>query len=254
MLVIAHRGANKEALENSWSAFELAIEAGASRIELDVQLSKDGAAVVCHDDSLLRTTGQRLNISELTRKDLKSIKLNNGEALPMLDEVVERLLPRVELNIEIKGTGEALAAAVAKTIAAHRLRERIIISSFAAPPLRWLARHAPEVRRACLWSSDTFHWPFFANLAPQVFLEWARTNILHPHVDLVDDNLMDQAGARGWLVYAWAPMVYEDDDREGLWTQLKTYGLHGLCTNYPRQLNSWLKDASIDEQSYGQPG
>ncbi len=57
MLVIAHRGANKEALENSWTAFAKAIDAGATRIELDVQLSRDGHAVIMHDDHMLRTTG-----------------------------------------------------------------------------------------------------------------------------------------------------------------------------------------------------
>src|ERR1043165_8826998 len=79
-----------------------------------------------------------------------------------------------------------------------------------------------------------------ATLAPQVFLEKIGTNILHPHMGLVNENLMDQARARGWTVYAWAPMVGEEEDREGTWAALKTFGLHGLCTNYPRQFKRWL--------------
>ena len=100
MLVIAHRGANREALENSWSAFDLAVQGGASRIELDVQLSKDGHAVVLHDDQMERTTGVRRLISESTRSELQRIRLTNGEPIPFLDEVVSRLLPLIELNIE----------------------------------------------------------------------------------------------------------------------------------------------------------
>jgi len=248
MLVIAHRGANKEALENSWSAFAKAVECGAQRIELDVQLSKDGHAVIMHDDDMFKTTGQHVHISRLERSELRTIKLRNGEPLPFLDEVVERLLPQIELNIEIKGESEQLAAVVANLVAKNPRRERVIVSCFQAPPLVWLRRNAPEVQRACLWSLDTYSWPFFATLAPTVFLEIAGTNILHPHTSLVDYNLMDQAAARNWRVYAWAEMVGEDHDREGLWTTLKTFGLHGLCTNYPRELTQWLKESAAYDQ------
>lgn len=252
MQVIAHRGANKEALENSWSAFERAIEGRSLRIELDVQLSRDGHAVVNHDDSLKKTAGLDKLISTLDRVELAKLKLSNGEPIPFLDEVVERLLPRVELNIEIKGTSEVLAARVVDLVGQHARREQVIVSCFQTEPLVWIARHAPEVRRACLWNmQDTFSWPFFANLAPQVFLERCSTNILHPHVGLVDANLMDQAAARGWQVYAWVEMVGEEDGREGLWSSMKAVGLHGLCTNYPRQLRTWLEEAEAEASYYG---
>lgn len=251
MLVIAHRGANREALENSWSAFELAIAGGAARIELDVQLSADGHAVVIHDDRIDRTTGIYAKVSQLSRPELAKIKLLNGEGIPFLDEVIERILPRCELNIEIKGPNEDLARVTRDLLAHHQRREAVIISSFNFEPLVWLSQHAPGLQRACLWSRDTFSWPFFANLAPNVFLDRVRTNILHPYVELVDEHLMDQAIARGWKVYAWAAMADEEQDREGLWSALKTFGLHGLCTNYPRQLKSWLHEASLDEQSFG---
>lgn len=250
MLVIAHRGANREALENSWTAFEKAIAIKAHRIELDVHLSRDGHAVISHDDSLFKTAGKPLNISALDREDIRRLRLLNGEQVPFLDEAIERLLPRIELNIEIKGRSEELAQEVARLVAKHPRRDQVVVSCFQFEPLVWLRRHAPEIPRACLWSSDTFQWPFFATLAPQVFLEKAGTKVLHPHIGLVDEHLMDQASARGWTVLAWVPMAGEEHDREGLWTTLKTFGLHGLCTNYPRQLKSWLEEAAIDERQY----
>ena len=54
--VIAHRGASAETPENTLPAFELAARQGADAFELDVRVSRDGAAVVIHDDSLDRTT------------------------------------------------------------------------------------------------------------------------------------------------------------------------------------------------------
>jgi glycerophosphoryl diester phosphodiesterase len=54
--VIAHRGASAYAPENTLPAFGLAVEQGADAFELDVRLTRDGAAVVIHDDTLDRTT------------------------------------------------------------------------------------------------------------------------------------------------------------------------------------------------------
>ena len=54
--VIAHRGASAYAPENTLPAFELAVQQGADAFELDVRLTRDGAPVVIHDDTLERTT------------------------------------------------------------------------------------------------------------------------------------------------------------------------------------------------------
>lgn len=250
MLVIAHRGANKEALENSYQAFDLAVAYGAARIELDVHLTKDGHVVINHDDDLKRTAAPG-RISQLTLAEIKKMRLKNGESIPTLVDVVERYLDKIELNIEIKGTSEKLAKAVCDIVGRHRLREKVIVSCFQVEPLIWIKDHCSELQRACLWSNDTWRWPMFAVMAPPVFLEQCGAKILHPHTSLVTENLMDQATARGWQVFAWANMVGEDEHREAIWTALKTYGLHGLCTNYPRELISWLKEAELDEQQFG---
>jgi len=250
MLVIAHRGANKEALENSWDAFQKAIEGGAARIELDIRLSADGHGVVIHDDRLARVIGRPGRISRMTRPEITKLRLSNGEKIPFLDEVITELLPKIELNIELKGNSPALASLCGKLVMASSWRERVIVSAFEPDPLTTLLEEWPEVKRACLWGIDTFRWPFFANYAPPVFLGNCRTNILHPHVGLIDENLMDQARARGWVIYGWAPMIGEDADREGIWANLKRLGVDGLCTNYPRQLSAWLEEAKIDESNW----
>jgi glycerophosphoryl diester phosphodiesterase len=54
--VIAHRGASADAPENTLPAFALAVQQGADAFELDVRVTRDGAAVVIHDESLDRTT------------------------------------------------------------------------------------------------------------------------------------------------------------------------------------------------------
>lgn len=56
-LVSAHRGASKEAPENTLAAFAKAIGQGADFLEVDVRTTADGTQVCLHDRSLKRTTG-----------------------------------------------------------------------------------------------------------------------------------------------------------------------------------------------------
>ena len=54
--VIAHRGASGYLPEHTLGGYELAIRMGADFIEPDLQITKDGALVAIHDDTLNRTT------------------------------------------------------------------------------------------------------------------------------------------------------------------------------------------------------
>lgn len=235
MLVIAHRGNNKEVLENSYDAYERAVQCGAKRIELDIQLTKDQVPVINHDDSLIHTTKKDLYCSDLTFAELKQIKLIDGTPIPTLDEVLERFLHRIELNIEIKGNEIASSVQTVKRLAKQPHRDRTIISSFHLEPLLYFKAHAPDLRRACLIGDDEVHWPHLAHKSALIFMQEADSKILHPRYDQVSENLMDQAIARGWQVFTWATMVGEDQCMHAIWTTLKSFGIDGHCTNYPRE-------------------
>lgn len=55
--ITAHQGSSRRAPENTLAALELAVEDMADRAEIDVQLTKDGQVVLCHDLSLKRVAG-----------------------------------------------------------------------------------------------------------------------------------------------------------------------------------------------------
>lgn len=250
MLVIAHRGNNKEAFENSFSAFDKSVESGAERIELDVVLSKDGHAVINHDDHLMHATGKSLYCSKLTRTEISALKLINGEPIPFLDEVVERFLNRIELNVEIKGNNPASAKAVGLILGRHQLREKSIVSSFFPEPLIYLRDHYPEIQRACLTGDDDLPWPHFAHLAILNFMAMTSSSIVHPRMGQISAEFMDQCKTRGWKVFTWSPMVGEDLGRESWWTFLKTLEVDGHCTNYPREMLSWLRaQKALDDRA-----
>lgn len=56
MYELAHRGLSKRYPENTMLAFTRALEAGFDGIETDVQMTRDGVLVLCHDEKINRTS------------------------------------------------------------------------------------------------------------------------------------------------------------------------------------------------------
>ena len=94
MLNIAHRGASGTFPENTLSAFRAAIDARADMCELDVQLTRDGAVVVIHDETVDRTTDGQGEIAELTLEELKRLDAGakfKGASADVADKIAHQL-------------------------------------------------------------------------------------------------------------------------------------------------------------------
>lgn len=109
LLVCAHRGASNSAPENTISALQKALDAGAEMIELDVQITKDHELVVFHDDTLERTTNGKGLIREHTYEELSHLDAGSwftakyaNERIPRFRDAIELLQGKTYLNIEIK--------------------------------------------------------------------------------------------------------------------------------------------------------
>jgi glycerophosphoryl diester phosphodiesterase len=166
--VIGHRGASADFPENTIPAFDAALAAGADAIELDVQRSRDGVAVVWHDRTLRhaglplrRVAG--LTLAELRRLDAGSAhgKQFKGVRIPTLDDVLGRYGGRLPLLIEVKLRGgrpamarhRTLAAEVAFSVARRGLLDAAFVLSFGAYALRAAREAVPKVR--CVLNADT---------------------------------------------------------------------------------------------------
>jgi glycerophosphoryl diester phosphodiesterase len=124
---VAHRGASDRALENSLSAFSIAVADGADMIEFDVRLTSDGVPVVFHDERTGRTAKANLEVAGATAARLRTAILKNGEPIPTLSEVLDLVRGRIPLNVESKVPGGVAAAA--KVLAGARYRGAILLSS-----------------------------------------------------------------------------------------------------------------------------
>lgn len=87
--IVGHRGAMGLAPENTLESFELAFDLGATMVELDVHLTRDGQLVVHHDDRVGRTTtgplaAKRPFVSDLTLEEIRSLDAGSWFKAPAL--------------------------------------------------------------------------------------------------------------------------------------------------------------------------
>ena len=73
--IIGHRGASRDAPENTLASVNLAWKRNADAVEIDVYLSKDGHIVVVHDETTKRYGGPDRKIADQTLADLKKLEL-----------------------------------------------------------------------------------------------------------------------------------------------------------------------------------
>lgn len=154
---VAHRGASGEAPENTMGAFRQAMAYDTVQwIELDVQLSRDGIAVVIHDDKLQRTAGVKGFVGEKTAEELQRLDAGRwfgksfaGERIPLLEEVLEATSGRCRLNVELKTYGgryPGIEQTVVELLHARQLQHDAVITSFDGEALRRVRSISPDIR------------------------------------------------------------------------------------------------------------
>ncbi len=123
---LAHRGlhdASAGVIENTASAFHAAA-AGGYGIECDVQLSRDGEAMVQHDNTLSRLMASRRRVEELTTAELQALSYRTcGDRMLTLSELCDLVRGRVALAVEIKSRFDGdlrLTQRVTQVLSAYR--------------------------------------------------------------------------------------------------------------------------------------
>jgi glycerophosphoryl diester phosphodiesterase len=219
---IAHRGlwTQDGPPENSLAAFEAACEAGYG-IELDVQLSSDGEAMVFHDSTLGRLTGREGRVSDHSAADLAQMRLaGSEETIPSLGETLTLVGRRAMVLIELKtpyGEVGPLEQRVHDIIIDHA--GPIAIIGFNAYSHAWYADRHPNVLRGL--DSYSYRGPDAARLAPEQRKSFAKLEhvaIARPHflalsLDMLPDANADAYRKDGMPVVAWTTRAAADWDK-----------------------------------------
>jgi len=236
-LVIAHRGSSGERPENTFPAFERAIEQSADMIETDLHLSRDGIVMIHHDAELVRL-GEQGEIRDRTASELAAMNAAPGvslaEKMPTLLELLDGFGERVQFNLELKvGLNdiayEGLEELVVSAVEARGLMPRMLFSSFYDAVLTRLRERSAAARIALLVSPR----------APVAIFERAAgvfAEAINPDVRLVTQKLVEEAHAAGLRVYPYTA------NESAEMARLLDCGVDGIITNHPLRLRALLEE------------
>ena len=126
VIVLAHRGGT-DPTENTIDAIAKALKAGTDVIETDIQATKDGVAVLFHDDTIERLTGQNLRVEDLDWSELSKIELAGGTRVASLEEAL-KTFPKARFKIDVKA--EQAIDDLVRVVESLKAHDRVLVSSF----------------------------------------------------------------------------------------------------------------------------
>ncbi|MBR6452197.1 MAG: hypothetical protein IKS87_05790 [Lachnospiraceae bacterium] len=205
MKIWAHRGCSQCYPENTLLAFEKAAAIpGLCGIELDIQLTRDGEIVVCHDERVDRTTSGIGFVRDHSLEELSRLVIGASDGsvwkIPTMAEVLDLLeapmKKGLKLNIELKNSVFPYPGMEEKIIGmVHErgLQEQVVYSSFYAKSLELVRKLDPETEIGML---DTKVSDCLYKLKGG-----SGANALHPYwkgIDLTAEELKDYT-VRAWF-------------------------------------------------------
>ena len=242
-MVQAHRGASGYAPENTLAAFQMAVDMNADGIECDIHLSKDGVFVVCHDETIDRTSDGSGKINEMTYAEISKhnfgckfhphyFSAENFLTAPTLEQMLDVVKDMRVINIEVKEFAGDEAKALNDFYAIlekYGIIDRVIVSSFNVGLLKRLKALHPDLFTGYLYhpgvKSDTYEC-FPWEVAVQTALDH-NCNAIHPEIKSLTKEVVYDAHAHGLKVNCWTA-----NNREMVEKAIEI-GCDGLISNYP---------------------
>ncbi|MEI6826894.1 MAG: glycerophosphodiester phosphodiesterase family protein [Desulfuromonadales bacterium] len=241
-LIIGHRGASREAPENTCESFRLAWSLGADGIEADFRLAADGTIVCMHDATAARTTGKDLEIAAVTVEELRRLDAGawkgsawSGAMIPTLDEVLAAVPPGTWFFIELKSGVEIIAPLKRALQKSAITPDQIRLLSFSAPLVAALSQHLPDWH-ACLlcdyrYSLLNNSWrPSRADVL-EMLNRTGACGLASADRTFLDQGLVGTLRELGKEIHVWTV------DRPANAVRLCNLGVDSIMTNRP----GWLR-------------
>ena len=266
IIAFAHQGGSFEGPSSTLAAIEHALSVGATAIELDVHATSDRHIVVCHDDTVDRTTNHHGEIASLTLEEVREMDnaywfvagetttpgleahhylhrhrapADRAYGVVTLAEVVERF-PGVLLNLDIKRTApevEPYEALLADELRRLGRCDSVIVASFHDEAIKTFRRVAPEVATSAATIETT---EFFLSLSsgtaivpPAVALQVPTT---FDTLTVVSRDFVDAAHDAGLAVHVWTI------NTESEMNELIDLGVDGIISDTPTPLARLLDE------------
>ena len=233
-IVTAHRGFSAAAPENTLPAFQLAIDQGCERAELDVQMTKDGVVMVTHDTNMRRCTGRNQNIYDLTYDEVRKLdagrwfgKKYAGTKVPTLAEVLDLCKGKIELNIEIKPNAATpeLEAETLRIIREKGFENNCVITSQSYETLCKVKELAPEIPTG-----------YILALGVGSYYDLPAADFFSVESTFITSGMVQQVHLRGKTVSAWT--VNREEDA----SDLLSLGVDDIITDKPGMVQQLMAE------------
>lgn len=210
-LVLAHRGANKVAPQNTIPAFQKAIDFGADGLETDVHLSADGHIVICHNYTIDETSNSTGRVDEMTLAQLKVCDFGSyfgdefkGVSLPTLPELLDLTKSMKLINIEIKPPQKDcdLVKKVVETIHEYGIVENSIVSCFDPECIRLVKELDKNVKTGLLYEDDELGNEIMT-FGIARYCKQLNADAAHPHRKLITHKEVIELHNLGIAVNPW---------------------------------------------------
>jgi len=242
--IIAHRGMVHEAPEHTLAGFARAAAFNSDAIEFDLQLSKDGRLVVCHDHKVDRTTSGKGWVRDFTLAELKALDAGSwfspefaGQTIPTVEEVLTLLgdagwAGKIYFELKtLRYDYPGIEAALARVIQDFGLAGRCAVNSFNHHSLVRMQAALPGIPTTCVDGSHMVRpWEYARSIGCTGYA---------PHYTAIDQELVDGCHRAGISVIAWTV-----DDRKEI-ERLVALGVDGIITNRPDVMRSCLARGEV---------
>ncbi len=242
-MIVAHRGASRDAPENTIPAFRLAWTQGADAIEGDFHLTQDGQIVCIHDRNTKKVAGRNLIVSQSTLGELRKLDVGayrgkqfTGTVIPTIAEVFSTIPKQKTIYIEIK-CGIEIIPALLREIGTSRLKkEQIVVISFNTKVIQALKVKAPQYK--AFWLSGLKKGKS-GKISPS--LETVLTTLKQIKADgfssaknSVDEGFINGIKDKGYEYHVWTV----DDVKTA--RRFKRWGAMSITTNVPGHIRKNL--------------
>jgi glycerophosphoryl diester phosphodiesterase len=236
--IVGHRGAPRRARENTLDSLDWAESLGADAVEFDLRQTRDGEAVLFHDEDIV-LGGQRVPVKSFTAREVEKLTLPSelGEyRIPRLEEVFHRYSHALRYVIEVKTSASTLLALMARRVAmlarSFGVGPLCLVASFDAEFLRRMREADPEIA-----TSFIFDHPVSLPAPGKPTPLFPPVDAICPRRDLVNAALLEPAAAAGLTVHPWTV------DEEPELRRLIGAGVASVITNLP-DLGLSVRDAA----------
>ncbi len=207
---LAHRGFDRDGLENSMPAFQAAVDLGFSYLETDVHATSDGVLVAFHDESLDRVTDSVGTVASMPWAHVSQARIGGVEEIPRL-EVMLHTWPEARFNIDIKAS--AAIGPLVRVIERARAHDRVCVTSFSDTRRRQALRRLtrPVVTSAGQITTARFRAASQAAArSRRTLVSWAMRDadglqvpVSFRGLPVVTDRTVAAAHAAGKFVHVW---------------------------------------------------